>query len=295
MKPEIKKNLQQILYDTANELSNISEITDENKHFLVQELLKIFDTHYKLIDYIESNTIEIVEIKKIKKDKSYLKKYISAFEKNLKLYIIIKDRKNINKMVLNILLFELFMEDIEKFYKLQSDIHTFFLANPENKRNYQILQKSKKKLTDVEKKFIYMYETYEYLKSLLKFFRCHALTKKNIMTSLSIMLYKSLMKTEAISKYQIKEILETMFFKLDAPTVIRVDEMDKIYIKTVVDKLIIQAYPSSNDIESLLNFEEINKKLLKKIEKYENAPSEKIKFENFIKDKISPLQGKLSL
>lgn len=294
MTDEFAENLPQILNETVNELSNISPISEPNKEIFVQELLKTFDTHYKLIDYIESDINEIIEIKKIKKDKSYLKKYISAFEKNLKLYTIIKDRKNINKMVLNILLFELFMEDIEKFYKLQSDIHTFFLANPENNRNYQILQKSKKKLTDVEKKFIYMYETYEYLKSLLKFFRCHALTKKNIMTSLSIMLYKSLMKTEAISKYQIKEILETMFFKLDTPTVIRVDEMDKTYIKTVVDGLVVNAYPSTNDIESLLNFEEINRRLLNRLEKYENNQFRKTRLDNYIKNKISHLQAKLS-
>jgi hypothetical protein len=294
MTSEYSENLRQVLYETAEELSNISPITEENKHLLVEEFFKTFDAYYKLIDYIESDADEIVEIKKIKKDKICLKKYISAFETNLNLYEIIEDKSNIHKMLLNILLFELFMKDIEKFNKLQSGIYTFFLANPDYSKNYGILKNLKRGLKDSEKYFVYMYETNKYLKSLLKFFRCHSLTKKNIMTSLSIMLYKLLLKTEAISKHQIKEILETMFFKLDAPTVIRVDEIDKVYIKTVVDGLIINAYPSSNDIESLFNFEEINKKLLKKIEKYENNPSKKTNFENYIKNKISPLQAKLS-
>lgn len=295
MKSEYSENLRQILYETATELSNISPITKENKHLLVEDFFKTFDAYYKLIDYIESDADEIVEIKKIKKDKTYLKKYISAFETNLNLYKIIDDEPSKNKMILNIWLFDLFIEDIEGFFKVQSSVHTFFLSNPDYAKRYQILKTYKKNLNDIEKRFIYMYETYKYLKSLLKFFRCYALTKKNIMTSLSIVLYKSLIKTDAIAKHQSKEILETMFYKLDAPTVIRVDEMDKTYIKTVVDGLIIQAYPSTNDIESLFNFEEINIRLLRRLEKYENTPSKKTNFENYIKNRISPLQAKLSL
>lgn len=295
IKSEYSENLRQILYETATELSNISPITEENKHLLVEEFLKTFDAYYKLIDYIESDADEIVEIKKIKKDKTYLKKYISAFETNLNLYKIIDDEPNRGKMILNIWLFDLFIEDIKEFYRVSSSIYTFILANPDYSKNYRILKSLKRKLKDSEKYFVSMYETNKYLKSLLKFFRCYTLTKKNIMTALSIMLYKSLMKTNAISKHQSKEILETMFYKLDVSTVIRVDEIDKVYIKTVVNGLIIQAYPSSNDIESLLNFEEINKKLSKKIKKYENTPFKKTNFENYIKNRISPLQAKLSL
>lgn len=157
-----------------------------------------------------------------------------------------------------------------------------------------MLKNRKRLLKDTEKFYIIMYQRYKYLQSLLKFFRCYSLTKKNIMTSLSITLYKSLIKTNAISKYQIKEILETMFHKLDNPTIVRVDEMDRIYIKTVVDKLPIYAYPSSNGKESLYNFEEINKKLSAQLEKYQDNPSKKEKYENYIKTKISPLQDKLN-
>lgn len=294
MKLKYSANLEQVLYETAIELSNISPITEPNKHLLVEEFLRIFNMHYKLIEYIKSDVDEMVEIKKIKKEKKYLKTYISAFEKNQKLYEIIKDETNRDKMILNILLFESFMEDIESFSKTQSAIYTFFLSNPENRENYKKIKSSTRELRDFEKNFLITYERYKYLKSLLIFFRCHSITEKNIMTSLSITLYKILMKTNAISKYQIKEILETMFFKLDAPTTIRVDEMDKTYIKTVVDKLIILAYPSSNDIESLLNFDEINKKLLEKLEKYKDNPSKKEKYENYINTRISPLQDKLS-
>ncbi|MGE4457308.1 MAG: hypothetical protein AB7E13_10245 [Arcobacteraceae bacterium] len=287
-------NLEQTLYDTVKELAEISPMVEGGEKYLVNELLKIFNSHYKLIDYLESNANEIIEIKKIKKDKTYLKKYILAFEQNLKLYDITNDTENKNKMLWNILVFELFMEDIEVFYKLQSSIYTFFLANPDNKQKYQILKNSDNCFTEKEKQFINIYETHKYLKSLFKFFRCYTLTKKNIMTSLSIKLYKMLIKTEVISKYQIKEILETMFFKLDAATTIRVDEMDKTYIKTVVDGLVISAYPSTNDIQSLLNFEEINKKLSKRLEKYENNQLKKTRLKNYIQTKISPLQAKLS-
>lgn len=287
--------LQQVLYETTEELSHLSPVLEDSKQNFIEELLKTLNAHYKLMDYIESDTDEIIEIKKVKKSKKHLEKYISAFKTNLNFYEIIEDKPNRNRMILNILLFKLFMEDIEEFSRVKSSIYTFILANPENSKNYRILKNLKRELKDSEKYFISMYESNKYLKSLLKFFRCHSLTKKNIMTSLSITLYKSFIKMRAISKYQIKEILETMFHHLDNPTTIRVDEMDKTYIKTVVNGVIIYAYPSSNDIKSLYNFEEINKRLSNMIEKHKDNPSKKVKFENYKNTKISPLQSKLSL
>lgn len=288
------EDIKQILHETAEELSNISLITKEGKQVFVREFLKTFDTHYKLIDYIENDADEILEIRKIKKSKTHLKKYISAFEQNLQLYTIIEDEPNRDKMILNIWLFELFIKNVKEFFKFQSYIFTFFLANPETLEIYKNLVAKTKPLSDNELMFKIKYERNRYLKSLLKFFRCHSLTRKNIMTSLSITLYKALIKTDAISKYQIKEILETMFYKLDTPTTIRVDEMDNAYIKTVVNGVLIYAYPSSNDIESLYNFEETHAKLSNKIEKYKNSQSKVAKFENYINTRISPLQKNLS-
>jgi len=110
----------QIIEETADKLSSISEKLDDEP--LTNSFFQLFNNHYALINYIESDAEEIIEITKIKKDKSYLKKYISSFEQTQQLYKITGDDINYDKMALNIWLFKIFMNDIEEFSKIQSGI-----------------------------------------------------------------------------------------------------------------------------------------------------------------------------
>lgn len=280
----IKKTIQTIKENSNNRTLN-EDITFEN-------IQNIFDLHYSLIDYINGDTLEVQELNKVKKEKNYLNKYITAFEQSIIYYKIINNEENINQMVLNILVLELFMKSTEDYYVLQSKVYSFFISSPDAIDAYKKL-KRKRNPTKIEIQFIKKYEDYKYIKSILKMFRCYSLTKKNILTSLSISIYKAMMMTNEIKKHKVKEIIEEMFFNLDIPTTIRIKDIENVYIKTVVNNLVIYAYPSSKDIPSLYNFDEIDKILLNKMDKNKDNSSKLKKYENYKNTKLSPLRKKL--
>ena len=286
----MNKNLEKIINQTINDLSELSPFFEQNQQNIFNDFSTIFASHYKLIDYIKSNSPEITEMIKIKKDKkAHLQKYITAFETHLKYQQIIED-KNSSNTIADILIFKLYMTSLEDFDKLQSEIHTFLFSSPEVARNIKIL---KKKICQSKKDinlYIQRYELFKHLYKAFKFFRCYSLSEKNIMTSLSIILYKNLIKTNTVKKYQVKKILESMFFNLDYPTTIRVDDMDDTYVKTKVDELLIYAYPSSKEKVPLYDVDKIISVLNKKIKKYENNPHKVKRFEHHLSTKISHTQ-----
>lgn len=236
-------------------------------------------------------------MKQIKNNKQYLKKYITAFELNKNVCEITNDITGANKMILNIQIFKLFMLDIEKFNHLQVSLITNALVNPEMESNIMKLRskQKRKKLTDIEIKIILNYEQAKYIRKVCEFFKYHSLTKKNILTSLSISLYKAVVITDKISKYQAKEILEVMFNKMDMPTTIRITDIDGVYIKTLVDNLQIYAYPSSKDIQSLYNFNDIKDILSTRMDSYSDNPSKLKKLDKYINTKIAHLQERLDI
>jgi len=226
-----------------------------------------------------------------------LKKYISAFEINAKFYDITDNTNKLREMHLNIWLFKLYIQDIKEFHKLRSSIHTFFIANPDYQYKIKMLRNKakRKKLTEREIKFLFMYEQNKYISSLLKFFQYHTLTKKNILTSLSICIYKAMVLSGEIKKYQAKTLLETMFYKLDMPTTIRLKDIENVYIKTVVHDLVIFAYPSINAKTSLYNIDEFNEILSRKMEEYAQNPVILEKIKNYQRNKNFLMQFKLGL
>jgi len=286
-------DITQIFEETARELSTVSQHYKENESAVTGMLQYVYTQYIALVEYINDSGEEIQEINRIKDNKLYLKKYISAFELNLKFYKITQDENNIHKMSLNIWLFNLYIDDIDEFYKFQTNINTFFLSSPEKSDKYKNLKRQGKEITESDKEFMQQYQNKRHLKSILKFFRYRSLTSKNIMTSLSIVLYKALIDTKEIKKHQAKNILETMFHKLEYPTTIRINEMSNIYIKVVIDKLPIFAYHSSTDKESIYDFNMINKILLSKKENCKESPSKTNKYQHYIDTYIATLQKKL--
>ena len=290
----MNKNLANIINQTIKNLSNISPFFEENKQRIFDDFLKFFIPYYKLVDYIQSNEPEIEEMRKIKKDKrTYLQKYISAFETHLQYQKIIKDEKSSQNTIADILVFQLYISNLEAFYKLQSEVHTFLFSSPEVARNIKILKKRyarAKKLPKEIELYIQKYKLYRHLYKAFKFFRCHSISEKNIMTSLSLVLYKNLMKTNEIKKYQAKEILESLFFNLDYPTTIRVDDIDDTYIKTKLDELLIYAYPSSKEKVPLYDVDSIISVLNKKIKKYQDNAHKTKRLKHHLDTRIAHIQ-----
>ena len=278
-------------------LQEIDCITPLNIKTTLSYIVDIFIKHYNLIEYLESSDDEIIKITRDKNIKQYLKKYISAFEINAKLYDITDDINRLREMHLNIWLFKLYLQDIEEFHKLRSSMHTFFIANPDYKHKIKMIRSKakRKKLTEREINFLFMYERNKYISSLLKFFQYHTLTKKKILTSLSISIYKAMTSSGEIKKHQAKALLETMFYKLDIPTTIRLKDIENAYIKTVVHGLVIFTYPNKNGTSTLYNLEEFNEILSRKMEEYPQNSVILEKFENYQRDKISLIQAKLGL
>lgn len=291
---QIDLQTKNIINECLDEIDNLKNTSKINRKSTETNILKTFKVHYDLINYLLGDTKEIKELNRIKKDKKYLQKYISAFEVNRDFYFNINDTKNAVKMNINIWLFNLYINNIQEFYKIQSSINTLFISSPHIKENIKII-KEKKSLSDKEKLYMMKYIFAKHLKDIFLFFKYHPLTKKSILTSLSIILYKSLTYNNQVKKHRAKEILETMFYKLDLPTTIRVDKMDKLYIKTKIDNLLIYAYPNSKDIPSLYNFENISEILSKNISKYQNNLQKQQQYENYIKNFILPIQSKTGI
>ncbi|WP_457748249.1 hypothetical protein [Sulfurimonas sp.] len=284
---KIKPATQQIIDECIDEIYALDNILKASEQKTKEFFINSFKLHYNLINFISSDNKQIQETNRIKKDKQYLNKYISAFEKNLDYYLNIGYEQNIIITKINIWLFNLYKEDIEDFYKVQSSINTLFIATPDIKYKIKMLTRKKRRLSDKEKLYITNYKSISYLKEAFKFFKYTPLTNKNIITSLSILLYKYLMTQTSIKKNQAKNILETMFYKLDLPTTLRVDQMNQIYVKTQIENILIYAYPSTKKIYSLYDFENIAQQLSKNILKYKKDSHKYQKYINYAK-KIYP-------
>jgi len=289
-----KNLLVEIINQTISDLSKLSPFFEKNQQNISKDFLTIFTHHYKLIEYIKSDNSEIIEMRKIKKDKkTHLQKYITAFETHLKYQQIIKEQNSCSNTIADILIFKLYMTSLEDFNKLQSEVYTFLFSSPEIATNIKVLKKRYSKSKRIPKEidlYIQRYELFKYLYKAFKFFRCYSITEKNIMTSLSIVLYKNIIKTNTIKKYPLKEILESMFFNLDYPTTIRIDNINNTYVKTKVDELLIYAYPSSKEKVPLYDIDRIISVLNKKIKKYENNSHKVKRFEHHLNTKISHIQ-----
>jgi len=288
----LPENLSQVIIETIQELSSVHPVFKANRDMFYSYFFDTFKLTFKLIDYIKSDSQEIIEMNKVKKDKQYIKKYINAFELNIHYQQIIHDAKAERQTIVNKYIFKLYLENKEQFYKIRTATYNFKISNPEIAKTIKILKERRARthnFTKKERVYIEIYEFFTYCFNALKFFRCHDITEKNIITSLSIILYKHLTKTDFINKSKAKNILETMFYKLDISTIIRPEDMDYIIVKTMVNGLTILAYPSSNGKPSPIDFEKVITTLKKKIDKHKNIPRKAEELQHYLDSNISPV------
>ena len=66
-----------------------------------------------------------------------------------------------------------------------------------------------------------------------------------------------------------------------------------MYITTVIDKIVVYAYPNVNEKPSLFNFNEIDKIISNKLERYKNNQHKMKIYENYINTKLTPIRTNL--
>lgn len=286
-KEEIEKALAKAIYSMIEKDSTINQIA----HQLYNEIFQIINIHKQLVEYSNGDSSTIIEIKKITSDKKkYIPPYIEAFKKTQQMYIIANNYDYANSMQYNIYLFEMYLNDKDNFLKIESSINTTIYSTPNYYKNINII-KNKSKKSEKDKKILQQHQTMKYILSVLKFFTFTHITERGVWTSMYIYLYKEIMKKYDIKKYTLKDIIETLSSELGEKRVINPDKVDKAYIKTKINNLLIYAFPSSKDIPSLYNFDEIEKILNEKIAKKSNNPMQQAKIERYLECKISPLKS----
>ncbi|WP_304543223.1 hypothetical protein [Sulfurimonas microaerophilic] len=276
-----------IIQDILKEL----ETNEKDINSLSEDIYQIYTKHIDLIQYINGDTKDMIETRRIKENKERLRPYITAFKQNQQYYDILNDRINSYTMKTHKNVFELYLEDYEKFTKLQSDTYTYFLTYVDLQWAIKTLQNKMKatELNDKETTYLAMYHTHQSLKNIFKFFQYMPLTEKGITTSLSILLYKFILNQTNLKKYQIKELIENLFYQLDIPTTIQINKIDNAIVTAIVNDLFIFAYPGKNDIKSIINLKAITESLNKQIENNKDNIAWREKIKEHLDDDLQPI------
>jgi len=161
----LPENLSQVIIETIQELSSIHPSFKEHEEFLYSYFFDKFNLNFKLINYIKSDANEIIEIKKVKNDKHYIKKYINAFKLNIKYQQIINNVQTLKQASINKYIFELYLKDREQFYKIRAATYNFKISNPEIAKTIKILKERRARthnFTKKERVYIEIYEFFTY-------------------------------------------------------------------------------------------------------------------------------------
>lgn len=266
------KQIQPIL----NELDPIFEISlkkkphEERENFIknvTMFIVSTLDQMYTIIKYFEDkDNPEIKRIHAIKNDKEYLDRYINAFKINNQFYHSIGDIENMQLSFQSYKIFENFKKDSVSTLNSFAEVNTILFSFPDIARNVRIL-KRKKNLTLGQKEYIRQYNEYKNIQKIAKFFEGYNVTRKGIVTSTSIYLYRIIYAHIDIPKNTLKNVIESIFIKLEEQVHVYPNNMEGVYLKTIFKKLPIFAYPSKNEKTPFIDMDKISYILEKRIQK----------------------------
>lgn len=285
--------------ELQNELEPIFKLSDKFREgqagiiaFIETTIARMYETITAFED--ESNP-QIKRIADIKKNKSYLDRYIEAFKLNIEYYHSIGDMEKVQFMIQSWETFRAFKEDSEFVLNSFAEVNTYMLSIPDVKRVIRLLNEQKKK-TPKQKQYIQKYNIYKNSQRISKFFEGYNVTRKGILTSTSIHLFRSL-STLNIPKHTLKDVVESIFALFDETVKVYPDNMQGVYIKTIFKDIPIFAYPSKNEKPSYYDFEKVAENIEKRIQSqrekgkvYESDRLQKY-FENIIlplKQRVNP-------
>lgn len=282
-----------------NELQPILKYIDGSlaeQENIITFIKNVINNMYELINELENESSpKIKRIIDIKKNKSYLDRYIDSFRLNIEYYHSIDDFEQIALMVQSLETFMAFKKDPELVLNSFAEVNTFMLSIPDIKRKMRSLNEQKN-MTPKQKKYIYKYNMFKNAQKISKFFEGYNVTRKGIITSTSIHLFRSLSMLN-VPKYTLKDALESIFICLGENVKIYPENMQGVYIKTIFKDIPIFAYPSINEKPSYYDFNKVAENLEKRIqtkrEKGKIRESDRLQkyFENIIlplKQRINP-------
>lgn len=258
------------LENLQKELEPIFKLSDkyrEGQHLLIKFIETVIDKMYSTINALEDTSdLQRERITHIKDDKTYLDRYMSAFKMNAEYYNSIGDIEKVHFMFQSYRIFENFKNDSESTLNAFSEINTFLLSTPDVAKNIRLLM-GKRKLTQIQKEYIQRYNEYKNIQKVAKFFEGYNVTRKVIVTSASIYLYRTIYVNMEVPKNTLKNVIESILIRLGEQVNIYPNKMEGVYLKTVFKKLPIFAYPSKNEKIPFIDVDKISQILENRIEK----------------------------
>ncbi|MDD3597238.1 hypothetical protein [Sulfuricurvum sp.] len=259
-----------IFFELQNELEPIFNLSDsyrDAKHLLIGFIETVIDKMYSAINALEDTSDPQRErIANIKDDKTYLDRYMNSFKMSAEYYHSIGDIENVHFMFQSYKIFENFKKDSESTLNAFSEINTFLLSTPDIAKNIQLLMR-KRKLTQIQKEYIQRYNEYKNIQKIAKFFEGYNVTRKVIITSASIYLYRTIYVNMEVPKNTLKNVIESIFIRIGEQVNVYPNKMEGVYLKTVFKKLPIFAYPSKNEKIPFIDVDKISQILENRIEK----------------------------
>ncbi|WP_291750825.1 MULTISPECIES: hypothetical protein [unclassified Sulfuricurvum] len=265
-------NLAKIMTHTElqNELEPILKFSDnfrEGQYLLVEFIETIIDKMYSTIAVLENTSdLQRERIANIKDDKTYLDRYMNAFKMSAEYYHSLGDIEKVHFMFQSYKVFEDFKKDSESILNVFSEINTFLLSTPDVAKNIRLLMR-KRKLTQIQEEYIQRYNEYKNIQKIAKFFEGYNVTRKVIITSASIYLYRTIYINMEVPKNTLKNVIESIFIRLGEQVNIYPNKMEGVYLKTIFKKLPIFAYPSKNEKIPFIDVDKISQILENRIEK----------------------------
>lgn len=287
-------NLLTILQNELEPIFKLSDSYRERKDYLIKFFEIVIDKMYSIINALEDTSdLQRERIANIKKDKDYLDRYMNAFKINNQFYQAIGDIENIQLSFQSYKIFEEFKKDSESMLNYFSEVNTILFSFPDIARNVRNL-KRKKSLTLKQKEYIRQYNEYKNIQKIAKFFEGYNVTRKGIITSTSIYLYRIMYAHIDAPKNTLKNVIESIFICLGEQVNVYPNNMEGVYLKTIFKTHPIFAYPSKNEKTPFIDVDKISHTLEKRIQKSkeEGKIGKSDQLQKYFKDiSISLLQG----
>lgn len=257
-------------FTLKNELEPILKLSEEfreGQDNIITFIETVIDKMYSTINALEDTSDPQRErIANIKDDKTYLDRYMNAFKMSAEYYHSLGDIEKVHFMFQSYKIFEDFKKDSESTLNVFSEINTFLISTPDVAKNIRLLMR-KRRLSQEHKKYIQQYNQYKNIQKIAKFFEGYNVTRKGIITSTSVYLYRTIYANMEVPKNTLKNVIESIFIRLGEEVKVYPYNMEGVYLKTVFKKLPIFAYPSKNEKIPFIDVDKINQILENRIEK----------------------------
>lgn len=294
MKISIFKSDLQPLFDLVLKTIPLAQ-QERLEQDIIAYIEHILKQMYIIIEHFEDNdNPQIQRIVAIKKDKSYINRYIDSFTHMKEIHDVLGNKEQKRFSALGLYLFKSFQHDTEATLNAFGEANTFLLAYPDVKKKAMSLM-GQKQLSPKQQNFLQTYNMYKSISQYGKFFEGYHVSRKIIVTSTSIFLYRSLLELPNMKKYTLKEVLETVFMKIEETVKIYPEKMDEIYLKTVFGAFPIFAYPAKNEKRPYVDLNRVAEILEGKIERQleKGNLSEVNRLKKYFEGVVNPLKNKL--